>query len=167
MKDIYVKFTTPNVEGESQDKDHAGWIEVSTWSQRIIQPRSKTASTAGGHSSERAEHAPIVITKEEDVTSPLLYQYASGGQTFDEVVIEFYRADGEGNRVKYKEVKLKHAMIQEIYSTAGEGALPTDVIAIKYAAIQWTHTKQKIGGNQSGKTQGAWSLTKNDKTYAV
>jgi type VI secretion system secreted protein Hcp len=33
--------------------------------------------------------------------------------------------------------------------------------------VQWKYTQQKIGGNQSGNAQGAWSLTKNDKTYAV
>ena len=42
----------------------------------------------------------MVFTKDLDVVSPLLYQHASGGTTFDEVTIDFLRADGEGNRVK-------------------------------------------------------------------
>ncbi len=107
MKDIYVKFDSPAIKGESQDKDHKDWIEVSSWLQSITQPRSATASTAGGHTAERCEHADMVFTKDMDVVSPLLYQHASGGTTFGEVTIEFFRADGEGNRVKYQEVKLK------------------------------------------------------------
>ena len=45
MKDIYVKFGNPALKGESQDKDHPDWIEVSSWRHEIIQPRSATAST--------------------------------------------------------------------------------------------------------------------------
>ena len=44
----------------------------------------------------------MIFTKDMDVVSPLLYQHASGGSTFDEVTIEFFRADGEGKRVSYR-----------------------------------------------------------------
>ena len=49
MKDIYVKFGSPAINGESQDKDHKDWIEVSSWQHSIVQPRSATPSTAGRH----------------------------------------------------------------------------------------------------------------------
>lgn len=81
MKDIYVKFGNPALKGESQDKDHPDWIEVSSWRHEIIQPRSATASTSGGHTAERTEHGEMVFTKDLDVVSPLLYQHASGGTT--------------------------------------------------------------------------------------
>ncbi|HMC44181.1 MAG TPA: type VI secretion system tube protein Hcp [Caballeronia sp.] len=181
MKDIYLKFGNPAIKGESQDKDHANWVEIDSWSHAITQPRSATASTAGGHTSERCEHGDMVFTKDIDVVSPLMYQHASGGTTFDEVTIDFMRSDGEGNRIKYLEVKLKYVIISSINpsinaptaaattgATAGAGAsLPSEQFSLKYAAVQWKYTQQKIGGNQSGNAQGAWSLTKNDKTYAV
>ncbi|MDR0587813.1 MAG: type VI secretion system tube protein Hcp [Burkholderiales bacterium] len=185
MKDIYLQFGNPSIKGESNDKDHAEWIEISSFKQSIHQPRSVTASTSGGHTSERTEHGAMILTKDVDLVSPLLYQHSSGGTTFDEVTIDFMRADGEGNRVKYLEVKLKHVIICDVETVAGlqidaadsaEAALdsskqvstiPTDRFKLKYAAIQWKYTKQKIGGNQNGVTQGAWSLTKNDKTYSV
>ncbi|AJZ64025.1 MULTISPECIES: type VI secretion system tube protein Hcp [Paraburkholderia] len=167
MKDIYLKFGNPAIKGESADKDHAGWIEIDSWSHSITQPRSATASTAGGHTSERCEHADMQFTKDIDVVSPLIYQHASGGTTFDEVTIDFMRSDGEGNRIKYLEVKLKYVIISSVTpSVVGEG-LPTEQFSLKYAAVQWKYTQQKIGGNQGGNAQGAWSLTKNDKTYAV
>jgi type VI secretion system secreted protein Hcp len=181
MKDIYLKFGNPAIKGESQDKDHANWVEIDSWSHAITQPRSATASTAGGHTSERCEHGDMVFTKDIDVVSPLMYQHASGGTTFDEVTIDFMRSDGEGNRIKYLEVKLKYVIISSINpsinapaaaattgATAAAGAsLPSEQFSLKYAAVQWKYTQQKIGGNQSGNAQGAWSLTKNDKTYAV
>jgi len=167
MKDIYIKFDGPGIQGESQDKDHSNWIEVGSWEHLIKQPKSATASTAGGFTAERCEHGDMVFTKDIDVVSPTLYQACSGGTTFNEVTIDFMRADGDGKRVKYLEVKLKNAIVASVApSVQGEG-LPTETFALKYAAIQWRYTQQKIGGGQGGTTQGAWSLTKNDKTYHV
>jgi type VI secretion system secreted protein Hcp len=167
MKDIYLKFGSPAISGESADKDHAGWVEVSSWSHAITQPRSATASTAGGLTSERCSHDDMTFSKDMDVVSPLLYQHASGGTTFDEVTVDFMRADGEGKRIKFMEIKLKNVIISSVTpSVAGEG-LPSEEFTLKYAAVQWKYTQQKIGGNQGGNAQGAWSLTKNDKTYAV
>jgi type VI secretion system secreted protein Hcp len=167
MKDIYIKFGNPALKGESQDKDHADWIEASSWRHEIIQPRSATASTSGGHTAERTEHGEMVFGKDLDVVSPLLYQHASGGTTFDEVTVDFMRADGEGNRVKYLEVKMKYVIISRVApQVIGEG-IPTETVSLKYAAVQWKYTQQKIGGNQGGNSQGAWSLTKNDKTYSA
>lgn len=167
MKDIYVKFGNLALKGESQDKDHPDWIEVGSWRHEIIQPRSATASTSGGHTAERTEHGEMVFTKDLDVVSPLLYQHASGGTTFDEVTIDFLRADGEGNRVKYLEIKLKYVIISRVAPEVVSEGLPHESFSLKYAAVQWKYTQQKVGGNQGGNAQGAWSLTKNDKTYSV
>ncbi|WP_323121985.1 Hcp family type VI secretion system effector [Burkholderia alba] len=167
MLDIYLKFGSPAIQGESQDKDHANWVEVKSWDHSIVQPRSATSSTSGGHTSERCEHGDMVFTKEIDKVSPLLYQHASGGTTFDEVTIDFMRSDGEGQRVKYLEIKLKYVIISSVTPSVQKEGLPVEQFSLKYAAVQWKQTQQKIGGNQGGNTQGAWSLTKNDKTYAV
>ncbi|AOJ08697.1 Hcp family type VI secretion system effector [Burkholderia mayonis] len=167
MLDMYLKFGNPAIKGESADKDHDGWIELKSWDHSIIQPRSATASTSGGHTSERCEHGDMVFTKEIDMASPLLYQHASGGTTFDEVTIDFMRSDGDGQRVKYLEIKLKYVIVASVTPSVQKEGLPLEQFALKYAAVQWKQTQQKIGGNQGGNTQGAWSLTKNDKTYAV
>jgi type VI secretion system secreted protein Hcp len=106
------------------------------------------------------------FAKEMDVSSPLLYQHCSGGTTFDEVTVEFMRADGEGNRVKYLELKLMDVIIVSI-SPIAAGGIPAESFSLKYAAVQWTYTQQKIGGGQGGNSVGAWSLAKNNKTYSV
>ena len=69
MKDIYIKFGNPAIKGESQDKDHAHWIEASSWTHHIAQPKSATASTSGGFTAERCEHGDMVFTKDIDVGS--------------------------------------------------------------------------------------------------
>ncbi|MDI3263339.1 MAG: type VI secretion system tube protein Hcp [Fulvimonas sp.] len=167
MKDIYIKFTGPDLKGESQDKDHANWIEASSWSHNIVQPKSATASTAGGFTAERCEHGDMVFTKDIDLVSPQLFQACSGGQTFSNVQIDFMRADGEGRRVKYLEIQLKNVIVASINPSVQDEGLPVETFALKYAAVQWRYTQQKIGGGQGGSSQGAWSLTKNDKTFTA
>jgi type VI secretion system secreted protein Hcp len=46
------------------------------------------------------------------------------------------------------------------YGTMGE------TFGLKYAAVKWTYTQQKIAGGQGGNSVGAWSLAKNDKVYS-
>lgn len=167
MKDIYLKFSGPDIKGESQDKDHTHWIEINTWSHHILQPKSATASSVGGLTAERCEHGDMVFTKEIDVTSPQLFELCSSGKTVGSVQVDFMRADGDGKRVKYLEIQLKNAIISSITPSVQGEALPSETVALKYAAVQWRYTQQKVGGGQGGTSQGAWSLTKNDKTFTA
>jgi len=167
MKDIYIKFNGPDLKGESQDKDHPNWIEVSSWSHGIVQPKSATASTSGGFTAERCEHADMVFHKDIDLVSPQLFQDCSSGQTFGSVQVDFMRADGDGRRVKYLELHLKNVIVSSVHPAVHEEGLPTETFALKYAAVQWRYTQQKVNGGQGGTSQGAWSLTKNDKVYAA
>jgi type VI secretion system secreted protein Hcp len=167
MKDIYVKFNGKfKIDGESSDDEHQKWLEVESWAHAISQPKSATASSAGGHTAERCEHADMSFVKHIDLTSPKLWEACSAGHTFDEVTIDFLRADG-AKRVKYLEIKLKHVIVSNVTpSVQGEG-VPTEAFSLKYAAIQWNYTAQAIAGGQKGNSTGAWSLAKNTNQYAA
>ncbi|HVI54921.1 MAG TPA: type VI secretion system tube protein Hcp [Luteibacter sp.] len=167
MKSIYLKLCGPDLNGESLDKDHGQWIELKSLRHEMHQPTSPVVSTAGGHATQRAEHGDISLFKELDSASPMLYQYLSGGTTFRSAQIDLYRDAGDGKRVKYLEIQLKNVLISQIFLDVGEASLPTEMMSLRYAAIQWRYQKQNIDGGQGGMTLGAWSLTKNDKTYTV
>jgi type VI secretion system secreted protein Hcp len=167
MKSIYLSFSGPDLKGESMDREHSQWIEVSSLRHHLIQPSSPSASTAGGHAVGRTEHGDIALVKELDSSSPLLYQALSGGTTFQSAQMDCYRDAGDGKRVKYLEIQLKHVLISQIAFSLGDGALPIETLALRYAAIQWKYQKQNIDGSQGGVTLGAWSLTKNDRTFNV
>lgn len=167
MKDIYVQFNGKfKIEGESTDSEHAKWLEVGNWAHMIRQPKSATASSSGGHTAERCEHGDMVFTKDLDLTSPKIWEACSAGHTFDEVIIDFMRADG-AKRVKYLSIKLKHVLISSVAPTvAGEG-IPTETFSLTYAAVQWTYIAQSIAGGQKGNSAGSWSLAKNSNQYTV
>ncbi|MGQ5523278.1 Hcp family type VI secretion system effector [Chitinimonas sp. PSY-7] len=165
MKDIYVQFTGKfKIDGESTDSKHTNWVEVDSWAHQIMQPKSATASSSGGHTAERCEHGDMQFVKQIDKASPKMWEACSAGQTFDEVTVDFMRADGN-DRVKYLEVKMKHVLISTVAPNSGGGGIPSESFSLRYAAIQWTYTAQGTGGGAKGNTSGAWSSAKNTNKY--
>jgi type VI secretion system secreted protein Hcp len=171
MKDIYVKFGNPlngkKIEGESRDPDHLRpWFEVSSWQHLIRQPKSATASTAGGHTAERCEHGDMLFSKDLDMMSPQLWEACSAGTLYEDVVIEFMRANGTSGRVKYLKIELKKVIIASVTpNVVGEG-LPTEMFGLKYAAVKWEYVKQTLDGKSTPGTAAMWNLATNKPDYA-
>jgi type VI secretion system secreted protein Hcp len=166
MKDIYVKFTpktnSKKIPGESLDKDHPKglWMEVASWSHQVTMPKSATASTAGGHTSERSEHSEMVFTKDIDKSSVYLWEAVSAGYSYD-VEIEFFRAMGT-MRTKYLAIKLGSAIVSRVATTVPPEGLPIETFAIKYAKVVWNHIMSTTDGNHSaGNDVGGWDLALN------
>jgi type VI secretion system Hcp family effector len=107
--DVYMQID--GIKGESQDSTHQGWIELTSAHWGVVQPRSATVSTSGGHTAERCEHLTLSISKLADLSSPILMQTCSMGKTISKAKLEFMRADGDGKPVKYYEVELENVML--------------------------------------------------------
>jgi len=166
-----------DAKGETNDSKHAaeGAIEVTSWSHEIIQPRSATASTTGGHTAERTEHAPMAFTKEIDASSPKLYQAASAGTVYPAAKVVFYRAVGgsnatqqENNDTPYLQIELTNVVVSRIATRLGdaghkEGNLPVETLELSYDEVKWRYNSSaKDGSNQQFKNiTGGWSLSKN------
>lgn len=157
--DVYLQID--GIKGESQDSAHQGWIEVTSAQWGVVQPRSATASTGGGHTAERCEHRTLALSKLADLSSPLLMQTCSMGKTIPKAKLEFMRADGDGQRVKYYEVELENVMIANVEQMIHSGSILHDEIGLRFSKVKWKYTQQKIGGGASGNTSGGWDLACN------
>jgi type VI secretion system secreted protein Hcp len=157
--DVYLQID--GIKGESTDAEHKGWIEITSAQWGVTQPKSATASTGGGHTAERCEHRSISLTKLADMSSPLLMQNRSAGRTIPRAKLEFLRADGQGERVKYYEVELENVLIGSINQAVHEGSVLHDSIGLKFSKVKWKYTQQKIAGGASGNTAGGWDLAIN------
>jgi hypothetical protein len=73
------------------------------------QPRSATASTAGGHTVERAEFKEVTFAKVADLASPILMQTCAMGKTITKAKLE-YGADGHGEKGKYYPFRTRQAV---------------------------------------------------------
>jgi len=154
--DVYLQID--GIKGESADSAHIGWIELTSVHMGVTQPRSTTASTGGGHTAERCEHRTLSLSKLTDVASPILMQTCSTGKTISKAKLEFMRADGEGNPVRYYEVELENVMIANMDQLISEGNILHDDIGLRFSKVKWKYTQQKIAGGAGGNTSGGWDL---------
>lgn len=158
--DVYLEIE--GIKGESQDDKHKEWIEVTGVHWGIHQPRSGTASTAGGHTTERVSMSDISFSKLADLSSPVLAQTCAAGKTIPRARFEFFRADGNGTRVKYFEIELANVLIGMVKPhLGGDESYLCETVNLKYSKVNWTYTQQKISGGMAGSTAGGWDLATN------
>jgi len=157
--DVYLQID--GIKGESGDTGHKDWIEVKSVNWEVLQPKSATASTGGGHTAERTEHRDIVVSKLADLATPLLLQNCSSGKTLPKAKLEFMRADGQGERVKYFEIELENVLISSVAPSVAQGDILSEDVKLKYSKVKWKYTQQKVGGGAGGNTSGGWDLSSN------
>jgi type VI secretion system secreted protein Hcp len=185
MKDIYIKFINSKIIGDVRDKVHSSGstnaknnnpvIEVESWSHIIKQPKSATASTAGGHTSERCEHGEMIFVKDIDSASPKMWQAASMGLVTPEVEISFFRASGQttaiesttkNSRVEYLKIKLKNVLISSVAPTVSEEGIPKETFGLKYSAVDWAYKASTLNGVEGVVTgTGSWNLATNTAAF--
>ncbi len=157
--DVYLQID--GIKGESTDDKHKDWIECTSVNWGVSQPRSATASTGGGHTAERCEHKEVSFTKLADLASPILLQTCSAGKTIPKAKLEFMRADGQGDRIKYFEIELENVLIGAIMPAVQEGSIIQEKVGLKFSKIKWKYTQQKVTGGAGGNTSGGWDLATN------
>jgi type VI secretion system secreted protein Hcp len=159
--DVYLQID--GIKGESTDNAHKDWIECKSVNFGVLQPRSATASSAGGHTAERCEHKDIMVTKLADLATPLLLEQCSMGKTIPKAKFDFMRADADGKRVTYFNIELENVLVSSVSPSVVEGDILTESVSIKYSKVKWKYVQQKISGGTGGNTAGGWDLSKNAK----
>jgi type VI secretion system secreted protein Hcp len=157
--DYYLQLD--GIKGESADSKHNGWIECTSINWSITQPKSATASTGGGHTAERAELSEITIAKLVDLASPILAQTCAAGKTIPKAKLEFQRADGNGEPIKYFEVELENVLIAHVAPNFAGGGQPMENLGLKFSKVRWRYMVQKISGGTGGATVGGWDMAAN------
>jgi type VI secretion system secreted protein Hcp len=172
MKDIYVDFKSGEIKGDSRDTKHKDTVEVSSFSHMINQPKSATASSSGGHTSERVEFGDLVFTKDIDYATPALMIACSTGTLVKDIEVHFYRAyggntaKGEQSRHEYYTLKLKNVIVSSVTTTLGADGLPAETFTLKPAAMSWLYEEHKMDGSKGKKMEKMWSLTTNKPELA-
>jgi type VI secretion system secreted protein Hcp len=169
MKDIYVKFAGSELQGESTDTKHQNEIEALSFSHRILQPRSSTASTAGGHTAERTEHGEMIFTKSIDKATGKLMRACSAGTVYKDCVITFYRAYGgkdttatSQQRVPYLVVKLEDVVVSTAGLDIADGdELPAENVGLRYGKVTWEYSQHKMDGSSAKVAAVGWDLRSN------
>lgn len=149
------------IPGESSDDKYVGWIEIMDFDLDVSQKVSKTASSVGGASAERADFSVFSFSKLLDKASPQLAMACAAGTHINTIMVELCRAGTE--KTRFIQYKFTNCMICSLKTTADCG-FPVDDVAFNYGKIEWCYTQQsRRGGIASGNVATGWSLEKNCK----
>jgi len=128
------------IDGASEITDREGTILVQAVDHCVEIP-----TDSRGISSGRRVHRPLVVTKEIDKSSPMLYQALCTGERLSEVTLDWFRIDETGTEELYYSVYLQNALISRVkpwmpnaMDVAKSGFRHMEDVSFIYEKIRWT-----------------------------
>lgn len=135
-----------DIKGSVTQKGREGKIMVIATDHQIVSPRD----IASGLPTGKRQHKPLIITKEIDRSTPLLYNALVNNENLPMVQIQYWApqikaASGVGSEVQYYTVTLTNANIASIRQAMPNNHDPAlsnrsayEEVSLTYQKIQWT-----------------------------
>ena len=138
--DAFLKFTDPNIEGESQVKGFEDQIEIQSFHWGVS--NNITFGTGGGGTIGKASAQDLLLTADSSKASPELFIALATGDNIQEGLLSL-RSGGE-SQTTFATLKLTNVFIVA-YDQAGvgESGNPTDEFALRYGKIEFTYNTVK------------------------
>ncbi len=136
------------IKGSVTQKGREGTIQVIAVSHEIISPRDPASGLPTG----KRMHKPLVITKELDKSSPLLYNLIVTNENISDFELKFYASQlkasaGIGQEINQYTIKLTNANVASINFKMLNNRNPDlmkypefEEVAFTYQKIEWTWT---------------------------
>lgn len=151
--DMFIKVE--GIDGEAQDKDHEGWIDILSYDHSI----TIETITGGGGGAAAPQHEPIRFVKRIDKSSLPLWDKLNRGEVLRTVNIEFVETGAA--RFLFLRVDLEEAYVTS-YSVSGQsGDRPIEEIALTYTRITLTYWPQNPDGTPGTPIVVGWDVSKN------
>jgi type VI secretion system secreted protein Hcp len=160
MADTYIFLKLDGIDGESQDADHTGEIDVLAFSDGVVNAGSYDAGTGGN--TGKANYSDIHITKYVDKASPTLRQYCGLGTAIDTATISCNKQAGD-KKVEYLKITLHNVVVTSVQSggSGGDSTPMSEAISLNYAGIEFDYTQQTNTGAAVGTTHFGRDIQKN------
>jgi type VI secretion system secreted protein Hcp len=158
--DMFLKLDGPKMEGEAQDAEHKGEIDVLAWSWGMSQ--SGTTHLGPGGGAGKVNVQDISITKYVDSATHALMKCCFTGKHFEKAVLTVRKASGEDKPLEYLIIKMQDLIVTSV-STGGSGGEDrlTENISLNFAKVHVSYTPQTgSGGGEAVKKYG-WNVPAN------
>lgn len=139
---LRLKGTTQGeIKGSVTQKGREDSIMVIGFNHEVISPRD----AASGLPTGKRQHKPIVITKEMDKATPLLFHALVTNENIPEWELRFWQPSASGKEVQYYTIQLINASIAAIRTEMLNNKYPENMqhkerehISFCYQKIIWT-----------------------------
>jgi type VI secretion system secreted protein Hcp len=140
--DMFLKLDT--IVGESEDREHPGWIEVDSFSWGLANAGSfGGGGSGGGRTTFQDFHFTMVFQK----VSPVLFLSCAKGEHIKSAELSV-RVPG-GNEETFYKVMLEDVLLSSYQSGGSEGLVPTDQFSLNFAKIEFNGRSFDTRTNES------------------
>lgn len=143
-----------HIRGSSQVEGREGSIEVLSFTHGMISPADGVTGKLLGN----RMHWPLMVEKEIDRSSPVLYMALSRCHTLKSAEIKWYRVDDSGREIEYFNMMMRNVKIvavtprvSNIKDSSSQTHNHLEQIELRYEEITWTY----LDGNLQ--YRDAWS----------
>lgn len=134
---MFMKMT--GIDGESDDENHKGWIEIDSWDVHYDQPLTP-AKDSDGSQFNRAKHEALNIGKKLDKSSASITKKCWKGEKIDNVTIECFRSLDETSSISaYLIIELKDVFVTDYMLKTNSAELPDEDLKLDYVEIKFTY----------------------------
>lgn len=145
-----------DIKGESTDKKHKEWIDLTSVSQGLSRP---TGGVNTSRNKGSVQCGDVNCTKKMDASTPKLIQACCDGTNYPEVLIDICASQGAGERVPFFSWKLTNVRVTS-YSLGGS-ADDSDLfesLSLNYEKIDWVYDKMGKDAKSTGKIDASWKV---------
>lgn len=129
--------TQGEIKGSITQKGREDSIMVIAYHHEIVAPRD----AASGLPTGKRQHKPLVITKEIDKATPLLYNALVNNENITEWKLEFWTPSATGKEKQHYTIQLVNASIAGINSEMLNNKYPENMQHKEREHIQFTYQK--------------------------
>lgn len=129
------------IEGSVTQAGREGTIEVHAVDHAVESPQH----AASGLPSGKRQHEPLVVVKEIDQSSPLLWRMLTTNEKITELRLDFWQPSRSGREFQYYTIELVNASISGIYTEMLDNRIPENAklpaqesVTFVYQKISWT-----------------------------
>jgi type VI secretion system secreted protein Hcp len=160
MADTYFFLKLDGIDGESQDTDHSGEIDVLSFSEGISNSGTFDAGTGGN--TGQANYTDVSLTKYLDKSSTTLRQYCGLGTAIDTATISCNKQAGD-KKVEYLKITMHNVVISSVAGGgSGGGTEPiVEALSLNFAGIEYDYTQQSNTGDAMGSTHFGRDIQQN------
>ncbi|MGA3069865.1 MAG: type VI secretion system tube protein TssD [Terracidiphilus sp.] len=119
------------IKGSTAKGKRSDAIEISDFSFGIESPRDEHSGLPTG----QRQHKPVVIVREVDEASPLLFQALCTNESFKSATLSFARASASGKPLPINTIELTNASISEIAHAQNSGGKRRERVTVQYDTL--------------------------------
>jgi type VI secretion system secreted protein Hcp len=144
------------VPGEVTEAEHDKWIKLHSYTFGVQSENVEDPSARGKLVSSSGTYSPISVSKDADITSPLLQQIASEGSHI--ATVKLHACLDTQQKTPALEIELTDVVISEFSVSGSEGMSTQESVGFRFGKIKVTNRNFDEKGAKKTEPSFTWNL---------